>query len=218
MWVAEIKIDGSKSLLGSRAKKYNVSLVGYPMHTYERKDFLSVSLIGMIFGEEKNKKKFCDSIRRSDRTISMENKKDVIITIIKESLMYRAIHDRRIIRVKPIIIKNDSTEIWTIGSFKREILRNFIEKYEKTHNGKLIKIKKENVENFRMFGFLPKITEKQKQTLEVALKHNYYNYPRKVSLKKLAKECNISYSTYQAHLRKAERAIIPFFFGALSSD
>jgi predicted DNA binding protein len=58
----------------------------------------------------------------------------------------------------------------------------------------------------------PELTDKQKTAIELAIKNGYYEYPRKIELKKLAKIMKVSYSTYQAHLRKAEKSLIPFFF------
>ena len=48
--------------------------------------------------------------------------------------------------------------------------------------------------------------------MNLAIKHSYYDYPRKIELEKLADIMKISYSTYQAHLRKAEKKLLPFFF------
>jgi predicted DNA binding protein len=61
-----------------------------------------------------------------------------------------------------------------------------------------------------VLAVLPKLTNKQKQALDLAMKYDYYEYPRKIKLEKLAKFMKISLSTYQAHLRKAERKILPF--------
>ena len=58
----------------------------------------------------------------------------------------------------------------------------------------------------------PELTEKQKQAMNLAIKQGYYNYPRKISIEQLAKLSKLSFSTFHAHLRKAEQKLLPFFF------
>jgi hypothetical protein len=50
---------------------------------------------------------------------------------------------------------------------------------------------------------------KQREAVELAIQHGYYDYPRKVEVQELAKMAKLAFSTYQAHLRKAERKLIP---------
>jgi len=213
MWVAEVKIDGSYSLLGTRTKKYKVSLSGYPFSFYETNKGVDIFFAGFLFGKENNIKNFFKDLKKDKRILNLELDKNLLIGKLREPSKYRPIHDPNLIRVKPIIIKEDGTEIWTIGSLKKKSILDFVNLYEKTHQGKLIRITNENVSDFSIIGFYPKITEKQKEAVEKALQHGYYEYPRKTDLLELAKVSGIAYSTYQAHLRKAEKSIIPFFFG-----
>jgi predicted DNA binding protein len=46
----------------------------------------------------------------------------------------------------------------------------------------------------------------------MAIKNGYYNYPRKTSIEKLAELSGLSFSTFHAHLRKAEQRLLPFYF------
>ena len=58
----------------------------------------------------------------------------------------------------------------------------------------------------------PKLTNKQKQAMNLAIKHRYYDYPRKIDVQELAKLSKLSFSTFHAHLRKAEQKLLPYFF------
>jgi predicted DNA binding protein len=42
-----------------------------------------------------------------------------------------------------------------------------------------------------------------------------YNYPKNIKMEDLAKKVKISYSTFQAHLKKAEGKIIPSIYKEL---
>jgi len=212
MWVAKIKINGEKALIGSRTKKFNVSVSGYPISSFIKRDGIFVYLVGFVFGEEKNKKGFIRDLKKDRRVLHIEGKEDFIIAQIKESLKVRAMYRHRIIHLQPVFINEEGFEFWTIGSWNRKDLEEFIKLVEKQYNGKLISIKQEKITNLSIVSVQPKLTNKQKKALELAIKHGYYKYPRKTSLEKLAKMMDLSYSTYQAHLRKAEQKILPFFF------
>jgi predicted DNA binding protein len=75
---------------------------------------------------------------------------------------------------------------------------------------KLLKFKQEILDNLAIINIIPDITKKQNKALQLAVDNGYYSYPKKVELKELAKMMKISYSTYQAHLKKAEGKLIPF--------
>ena len=96
-----------------------------------------------------------------------------------------------------------------LGSFDKKSLTNIYNIAKKNLGAELIKFKKEKITNITMTSALPEITNKQKQAFEIAINHGYFEHPRKIELKKLAKIMGVSYSTYQEHLRKAEAQIIP---------
>jgi len=56
---------------------------------------------------------------------------------------------------------------------------------------------------------MPFLTKGQKRALDLATQRGYYDFPRKIELKDLAKEAGISLSTFREHLRKAEKKIMP---------
>ena len=62
---------------------------------------------------------------------------------------------------------------------------------------------------------LPDLTKKQKQALELAINNGYYDYPKKITMEKLAKLMKISYSTYQQHLKTSESKIMPSIYKEL---
>ena len=76
-------------------------------------------------------------------------------------------------------------------------------------NGKVLKFKQEKISNISFTKLLPELTKNQKTALEIAINKGYYNYPKKIKMEELAKIRGISYSTFQAHLKKAEGKILP---------
>jgi predicted DNA binding protein len=56
-----------------------------------------------------------------------------------------------------------------------------------------------------------KLTSRQEQMVRKALEMGYYEYPRRIRQKELAKACGVSSSTLAELLRRAERNIIAAF-------
>ncbi len=212
MWVAEVKINGRNSLIGSRAKKYHVSLSGHPLSVIEKDNEILVSLAGFVFGEPSNITSFIRDIKNSERMLNFENKGNFIIAQITEPQGFQSAYDPRIIRLKPIFINEDGTETWVIGSWDKSVLNSFMDLYEKNHGAELVKIYQDDSYCPSVISVQPELTDSQFKAVEIAIKKGYYDYPRKIELKKLAEIMNLSYSTYQAHLRKAEKKLLPFFF------
>ena len=212
MWVTKVKLSGEKGRIGKRTKKYSVSISGYPVSFYEKKDGIYVYMVGFIFGEQKNKEKFIKDIKREKGVLHFENRDDFIIAQVVEPLKLKPMYDHRIINLEPIFIDEEGYNHWTIGSWDKSELMDFVKIVEKEYGGKLISINQQKITSFSILSMQPELTSKQKRAMEIAIKEKYYSYPRKVELRDLAKIMKISYSTFQAHLRKAEQKLIPFFF------
>jgi len=210
MWVAKIKLEGANSVLGSAVKKSGASGSGYPISFQQSSKGISVYFIGFIKGTDEQKANCIYELMRNPRLAHFEREGDCIIGQILEPLGREAGFDPHLIHIEPTIIESDGTEYWTIGSWKKEYLINFISSLENTHKMELLKITNEKITNFSFISSNPPISPKQKMAIELAIREGYYKYPRRIELRKLAKIAGISYSTYQAHLRKAEMKLIPF--------
>ena len=79
----------------------------------------------------------------------------------------------------------------------------------------MLKLKQEKISNISITKLLPELTKKQKRALEIAINNGYYDYPKKINMEMLAKIMKVSYSTYQAHLKKAEGQILPAIYKEL---
>ncbi len=218
MWVAKIKLNGENALIGSRCKKFNVSVSGYPVSSFHDMDCIYSYAFYFIYGDEKNIQNFIKDLKKDERVLHIESKGNFIVSQIKEPVKYVKVYSHNLIHLKPLVINNDGTQFWTLGSWNRENLNDFIELAERVHNGELLSIKEEKIDNFSIFSMQPNLTIKQKKALETAIANGYYEYPRKTELKKLAKLRNLSYSTYQAHIRKAEGKLFPFLFKNIDSQ
>jgi len=55
---------------------------------------------------------------------------------------------------------------------------------------------------------LSRLTPRQKEALQLAYRKEYYDHPRKTTIQNMASEMAIGKSTFQTHLRKAEKRIL----------
>lgn len=212
MWVARFKINGEKGSMGSRTKKYNISVQGYPISFYETNKGIHIYLIGFVLGNDRNKKAFIKDLKTSKKVVHLENKGNLIMAQILEPLNLKKMYSHKLINLKPIFIDEKGFNYWTLGSWDKKELIRFAKTVEKEYGGELMSVSEEKINDFSIIHMQPKTTKKQNQAMELAIKNGYYEYPRKIGLERLAKIMKISYSTYQAHLRKAEKKLLPFFF------
>jgi predicted DNA binding protein len=210
MWVARIKLDGSGSLLGERCKKFNVEISGYPISVHSDSKGLSIYGVWFMFGEQDNIEKFVKNFSKDKRVLHVENQNNFIISQIFEPTKHKLAYKPSIVHIEPLRIKNDGSEFWTIGSWEKSDLDKFLDVVEKSHLGELLSIKEEKIKNFSIFAMNPELTDNQRKALELATNNGYYSYPRKTSLKVLAKLSGLSYATFHEHLRKAEQKMLPF--------
>ncbi len=217
MWVVKLKFKPVEkySLFAPLAKKFNVSISGYPLSNYEKKGIHYYSAIGSLSGELDNIDNFHEELKRDKRVIKVERNKNLFITLYKQSPKTIVVYNPELIFFKPIIIENGN-EIYEIAMWEREDVNKFIKKLKKTYLGiydvELLKVKKEKVGDFLFKVVLPSLTDKQRSAMELAIKKGYYRSPRNIDLQKLAELSKLSFSTYQVHLRKAEEKLIPYFF------
>ncbi|MDG6221398.1 MAG: helix-turn-helix domain-containing protein [Candidatus Thermoplasmatota archaeon] len=61
-------------------------------------------------------------------------------------------------------------------------------------------------------GVLEELTTQQYEAIELAVRHGYYDIPRKMDLRKLCQGMGINHSTFSAHIRKGEKSIMENLF------
>ena len=212
MWVAKIKFDSEKTLIGSKAAKHKVNLFGFPLSFYYTKKWIIVHITGTIIGDEENKKKFIEDLKEEKRTVNLEFKNDFIVGTIKEPIIAKSIYDKDIIHIAPAFISEEGYEVMNVGSFDKNNLIKAAKLFKKHYNGELLSIQQKMIKSISVMKVHPDLTEKQKKAMELAIKNGYYKSPRKIDLQELAKKAGLSFSTYQVHLRKAEEKLIPYSF------
>jgi predicted DNA binding protein len=209
MWVMSITIPYSeKSLLGNIAKKNNITLFGYPHAHTPYSDHIRILTSGFVLGEEKNVKNAVKDLKKDPRLINMEWQGNHYILDVKQHVKNKELFQPGLLYTKPGITTNKGEYIFEIASWKREQLIKIYKSYG-ADNLKLNWIKKKKISGIQITAPAPNLTEKQKKAFKLAVERGYYGYPRKVDIVQLAKEFGCAHSTFQFHLRNAEKKLMP---------
>ena len=210
MWVLKLELESENQFLGKMAIKHNITMSGYPISFSEKKKYLEVINCGLMFGTEENKKYLIKDFKTSKIVSNIERNNDFIIIQMKVPKFMKPFFNPEIIQVSPVLINPSiKKHLWTLASFKREILEKVLKFAKEKHNAKLLKFKQEPVNNISISSVLPNLSKKQYDAFNLAIREGYYDFPKKTDLKSLAKLMGISYSTYQEHLKRAESKVIP---------
>lgn len=226
MWTLKIKVREKWNVYNGRTSKFKVKLYCYSQNHYEEKGKLYFIASGIIQGDEKQKRSFFLDLKKDKKIVSLEWNRDFFVAIYSEdktSLRSEAVkiaYNPRLIFIKPIIIDEEGWEEWEVASTKREDLEAFINYAEKMKNveSEFFYLKDKKIINLLIYAMVPKLTEKQKNALILAVENGYYGYPRKIKLVQLAKQMKVSLSTYQFHLAKAEAKLMPFLAKRIISE
>ena len=210
MWVMKLNVPSETQFLGRMAVKYKVSMTGYILSHYKEGKWIYSTACGFMFGDEQNKKALLNNIKNEPDLVNIEIKNDFGIIVTKQPIIAEPLYNPRIIWIEPIVINyREKKNVWYIASFDKLLLEKVYSFAKKHFNAELIKLKEEKISNIGVLSILPELTKKQKHALEIAINNGYYDYPKKIKMETLAEIMGVSYSTYQAHLKKAEGKIMP---------
>lgn len=97
--------------------------------------------------------------------------------------------------------KPDGTVEWTIAFTGREALTELLDR---------LKEEKVDVKILRLTSVadVDSLTSRQRNIVEIALEEGYFDYPRRITLRKLANKVGVSASTVSEVLRRAEKKIL----------
>ena len=209
MWRLRLRLTSENQFMGRMAMKHKVSMTGYPLSYYKDKKYFYLISAGFIFGENSNKKSLLKDLKKQPEHVESEASGDFIIVTSRQPLYSEPVYNPKIIRPNPVIINKDGFHIWDLASFDRNILEGVLNFVEKNLNAKILSFRQEKISNISFTKILPELTSNQKTAMELAINYGYYDYPKKITLPELSKKMKISYSTYQAHLKKAEGKVFP---------
>jgi hypothetical protein len=112
--------------------------------------------------------------------------------------------DLGLIHTIPTIISLEKFTVSMMGEQKN--LSNFTEMM-RTHAGTIKKMAVRRAA-YQKADILAVLTDKQREVMIAAFRNGYYEYPKKISSRRLCRKVNISKPTLLQHMRKAEGRIL----------
>ncbi len=213
MWKAVFEGKHNSCLIAPLCKKYKITDFVYLVNAWKEKNSFYYTEAHVLQGGEEDKKKFVKEMKKEKSIIKFEQRGNFIITLNKRPewlSVYMPLWDKRLIQTKPIVQKSDGTEIWELGCWDKEPLTYILEKLPKEFEIKLKSITQEKIDEIFLPHIMPKLSQRQKEIIQLAVKEGYFDFPRKINLDGLAKKTNLSKQTVQQHLRFAEKKLVPF--------
>ena len=211
MWIAKFKIWHKNCLLRPRCIKYKVTDFVYLINSWEEKKRFYYTELHILQGKEEDKKKFVKDLKKEKVIKKLEQKGNYIFTLNEESLQkqyYSPVFNPKIIQVKPVAQRTDGYEDWELASWDKEILMKIID--VPVFDVELKSVEESKLSDIFLPQIYPKLSARQREAIELAVKSGYYNYPRRIHLEKLADISKVKRQTFQENLRKAEKKLIPF--------
>lgn len=213
MWIAKLKIKHDDCVVGTRCKKFNVISIGVPFNSYTDERFQYFSHFETLTGNEEDINKFIKNLKADPAVTDLEvegNSLFFLVRIPKKKIIPTTHYNPKTFFLKPVIVDTEGYELWEIGSWKKDLLNEFITNLQKDKFFvKILKIANTKLDEIYFPQVMPQLTKHQKKAIELAYHHGYYDFPRKIELKELARIAEISLSTFREHLRKAEKKLMP---------
>ncbi len=213
MWVLKFILKGEDIFFGSLAKRFNLTITGYPVSRHEKAKGLFINLVGNVTGYEKDEESIIRFLKRSKYFLKMESNGNFFNLLIKEDKKFAPFYSPSFIYLSPVKIDHSGIYTYHLGSWGKEDLSDLLKFIGKNYSYKILHFRQESIKSVSILGVQPNLTEKQRSAYELAVKKGYYEYPKRIDIKQLAKLSGISYSTFQQHLKYAEKKISEFFTG-----
>jgi len=194
------------------ANKYNITAYGYPLNTFYENDKFYVNIAATIVGAEKDKKDFIRALKKEKQTKNIDVANDFVIASFEQPKETEALFTAGFIYLRPQKLTPDFYQTYYLGSWDRKKLSGVVNMLLQGTEVKIQQFKQEKIKDISITSISPTLTDKQKKAFKFAYENGYYNFPRNSELSTLSKLMRISLSTYQAHLRKAEKKITDFFY------
>jgi len=210
MWITRLKIKHD-CIIGNRCKKFSVTTTGMPFQVYIEKGITYSPQIQTLHCTKELAEEFIEDLKKDKRINNLEVEGNTFFLIeVRKEKIPATHHHSKLIFVKPVFVDKDGYEYWEVASWKKLILTEFISKLKKDiEYVKILKINETKLTDIYFAHLSPKLTDHQKNAIELAFENGFYSWPKQTDLGNLAKHMNISIPTFREHLKRAEEKLMP---------
>ncbi|MDP3741950.1 MAG: helix-turn-helix domain-containing protein [Candidatus Micrarchaeota archaeon] len=216
MWIAEFKVWHSGSDGVEFSRNFDAILSNVNLNLFKEKGKTYVMRCASFSGPQANEFKKMFKVDSQIKIVGGDSNQ-VFFYHPADLAFHTLLFDKSLFFVGPIITKG-GFQYWKVAALKKTPLLSLFKRVEKLGPKratiKLLSLCQEQVNVFSQ-GVLSELTALQLKAVQLASRHGYYAYPRKVNLEQLAKIAKVPRTTLQSHLRRAERTLIPKLLGNL---
>lgn len=211
MWIARLRNWHKDCIIRPRCVRYNVSDHVQLINSWTEESGFYYTEMHILQGEEKSVAEFIRDFRKDKSIIKFEQKGNHIITLNKKKALegyYSIVFNHKLIYVKPVLQRTDGYEDWHIACWTKEPIMDLMK--IPTFDMKLISIQQAKYTDLFLPQLMPKLSPKQKEAIELAVREGYYEFPKKTYLEDLSRTAKVKRQTFQEHLSRAEKKLISF--------
>ncbi len=212
MWVLRTKVESEDALIIRLARDNRISFSGYPIKHFNDPQRHLLQVCGFVDGTDAEVTSFLRVLSREKRVVKMHSHHRFVVALLEFDFLIESLYEPGIIFLKPMRYTKAGIEYMEIASWEKEPLMDVIADLEKHYLTTITSFHQEDIKDISVISYNPHLTEKQRISLELAINSGYYDYPKKITLKELAAMMDVSFSTYRAHLSKAESKFIPMMY------
>lgn len=213
MWQMKIKAKHNDCPIVNRSEKFGVNVLSYPSTWYKHGREKRVTHICFMQGSPERKTVFLRDLERDPDLMRFEVEGDVFTyeyRLRKGGQHVQLYYNNKMVFVEPVLNSSDGHEYWHVASWDRDVLSKFYrDLLENMDFVEILSLKQSKLKNVYFPNIMPALSKEQEKAVTLAYEHGYYHYPRKVTLRQLAKIASVSLSTFQENLRRAEIVLLP---------
>ncbi|MBI2445305.1 helix-turn-helix domain-containing protein [Candidatus Micrarchaeota archaeon] len=217
MWVAEFRVWHESSHVLKLTSELDVTVLSVYLSLYKKGRSTFINKVFSVSGPDAPEyiRRMCEKTSASISRYVVHHVEDnyvfFSIPLDPDTISYHAwVLDDRTFFIRPFVLKG-GYEYWTVASWDKKALTGLFKRAKAASESakiELLSLKQSAVDLF-VPDALQRLGHVQANVLQNAITQGYYGYPRKVSLKQLAKNVGLSPATIREHLRKAEAKILP---------
>lgn len=212
MWVLRFSVVDPDCIWSARTKKVRITDYQYQLAVYKTKTAIRVVSAHILSGDKRKQEAYIRLLKKDKRVMRIEREENFFLAVADEPISrhFEIFGHPAFVYIKPITNAPDGSETWEIGSYEKKALTTFFDAVLKYHGGKLLSLKSEKVRELFISSISPKLTDKQKEALGLAISENYYGFPRGTTLEELARRAKISRPAFEERLRRGEARVMRF--------
>ena len=214
MWILRVRIVHN-CVIGNRCRKFRCASISMPISNWHEKGYSYTSHIHTLEGPQDRIKKFLADLKKDPEIVRMEVSKNTVFLVQRRKTedVITAHYTPKMFSVRPVHATPEGYEYCEFASWKKDVLMDFVKGMQQSKGVDIVieRFQNTKLDTISYPKVMPKLSERQHEAFQLAVRQGYYKYPRKIELQQLAKLMNVSVSTYQEHLRRAEEKLVPSY-------